>query len=151
MDRFGPDTPLAGRYRPSLQMHDDIAKHCFGDLLDAKDTIVFNFAGKNNVENQQHPERVAILTATVDATVSAHVALCLASKVKNVVVISQGDNLETLETRNSDSLDFHDLPVWSIREALLAAYHAGRESGPLPRTAPCPRCGSEVTIQQITT
>lgn len=60
-------------------------------------------------------------------------------------------DLPTLETRRSDSLDFHDLAVWSIREALLAAYHAGRESGPLPRTAPCPRCGSEVTVQQITT
>ena len=60
-------------------------------------------------------------------------------------------DLPTLETRRSDSLDFHDLAVWSIREALLAAYHAGRESGQLPRTAPCPRCGSEVTVQQITT
>jgi len=63
-------------------------------------------------------------------------------------------DLPTLETRRSDSLDFHDLAVWSIREALLAAFHAGRESGPLPRTpgaAPCPRCGAEVTVQQITT
>ena len=60
-------------------------------------------------------------------------------------------DLQTLETRRSDSLDFHDLAVWSIREALLAAYRAGRESGPLPRTAPCPRCGSEVTVRQITT
>lgn len=57
----------------------------------------------------------------------------------------------TLETRKSDSLDFHDVAVWSIREALLAAYDAGRESRPLPRTAPCPRCGAEVTVQQITT
>jgi len=33
--------------------------------------------------------------------------------------------LETLETRNSDSLDFHDMAVWQIREALEAAYQAG--------------------------
>jgi hypothetical protein len=33
--------------------------------------------------------------------------------------------LDTLETRNSDALDFHDLAVWSIRNALLAAYAAG--------------------------
>lgn len=33
--------------------------------------------------------------------------------------------VDTLETRNSDALDFHDLAVWSIREALLAAYEAG--------------------------
>jgi hypothetical protein len=37
-------------------------------------------------------------------------------------------NLETLETRNSDSLDFHDMAVWSIRQALEAAYEAGRQS-----------------------
>ena len=34
----------------------------------------------------------------------------------------------TLETRNSDALDFHDLAVWNIREALDAAYEAGRQS-----------------------
>ncbi|MGG2831922.1 DUF6900 domain-containing protein [Pseudomonas aeruginosa] len=33
--------------------------------------------------------------------------------------------LETLETRNSDSLDFHDLAVWSVKAALEAAYLAG--------------------------
>lgn len=33
--------------------------------------------------------------------------------------------LETLETRNSDSLDFHDLSVASIRQALAAAFAAG--------------------------
>lgn len=37
-------------------------------------------------------------------------------------------NLETLETRNMDSLDFHDMSVWDIRKALEAAYNAGRES-----------------------
>lgn len=34
-------------------------------------------------------------------------------------------HLDTIETRNSDALDFHELAVWSIREALAAAYHAG--------------------------
>ena len=33
--------------------------------------------------------------------------------------------LETLETRNSDSLDFHDSAVWAIRSALEAAFEAG--------------------------
>lgn len=36
--------------------------------------------------------------------------------------------LETLETRNSDSLDFHDTAVWAIRSALEAAYEAGRSA-----------------------
>lgn len=33
--------------------------------------------------------------------------------------------LETLETRYADRLDFHDLAVWQIRDALQAAYDAG--------------------------
>lgn len=37
--------------------------------------------------------------------------------------------LETLQTRKRDRLDFHDLAVWDIREALEAAYTAGFEAG----------------------
>ncbi|MBW7057587.1 hypothetical protein KY389_12940 [Paracoccus bogoriensis] len=33
--------------------------------------------------------------------------------------------LETLETRNSDRLAFHDVAVWAIRDALADAYEAG--------------------------
>lgn len=36
--------------------------------------------------------------------------------------------LETLETRNSDSLDFHDVAVWSIKDALKEAYELGLKS-----------------------
>lgn len=36
--------------------------------------------------------------------------------------------VKTLETRNSDALDFHDLAVWTLRAALEAAFNAGRES-----------------------
>jgi len=36
--------------------------------------------------------------------------------------------IETLETRNSDSLDFHDVSVWSLKAALEAAYKAGQAS-----------------------
>ena len=34
--------------------------------------------------------------------------------------------VETLETRNSDRLDFYDVSVWGIRQALIAAFEAGR-------------------------
>lgn len=34
-------------------------------------------------------------------------------------------NIDTLETRYSDRLDFHDCAVWCIRAALTAAYDAG--------------------------
>jgi len=37
--------------------------------------------------------------------------------------------VETLETRNSDQLDFHDVAVWAMRAALEDAYEAGRIAG----------------------
>ena len=37
--------------------------------------------------------------------------------------------VETLQTRNADSLDFHDTAVWCIRDALEAAFKAGAEVG----------------------
>ena len=43
-------------------------------------------------------------------------------------------HLDIIETRNSDALDFHDLAVWSIREALLAAYDAGARATAIDRT-----------------
>jgi len=37
-------------------------------------------------------------------------------------------DIETLDTRKSDRLDFHELAVWQIKKALEAAYAAGREA-----------------------
>ena len=37
--------------------------------------------------------------------------------------------IETLQTRNSDSLDFHDTAVWCLKDALEAAFKAGVELG----------------------
>ena len=36
--------------------------------------------------------------------------------------------IKTLETRKSDRLDFHDVAVWTVREALEKAYAAGHEA-----------------------
>lgn len=33
--------------------------------------------------------------------------------------------IETLETRNSDRMDFHEVSVWGVKSALMAAYEAG--------------------------
>ena len=44
--------------------------------------------------------------------------------------------LETLETRNSDRLDFHEHAVWAIRSALEAAYEAGCRAGASAATQP---------------
>ena len=38
-------------------------------------------------------------------------------------------NVETLETRNSDELDFPDVAVWEIKEALKLAFFAGVHYG----------------------
>lgn len=44
--------------------------------------------------------------------------------------------IETLETRKSDRLDFHDTAVWCIRDALEAAFKAGVELGASMPKAP---------------
>ena len=36
--------------------------------------------------------------------------------------------IETLETRNSDRMDFHEVSVWGVKSALMAAYEAGRQA-----------------------
>jgi hypothetical protein len=36
--------------------------------------------------------------------------------------------IDTLQTRKSDSLDFHDCAVWTLKEALEAAFEAGRKA-----------------------
>ncbi|MCG7329925.1 hypothetical protein MHJ88_02900 [Streptococcus cristatus] len=35
---------------------------------------------------------------------------------------------ETLERKNSDSLDFYDISVWALKEMLEKAYEAGRQA-----------------------
>ena len=42
--------------------------------------------------------------------------------------------IETLQTRNSDRLDFHDVSVWGVKSALQAAFDAGlRAAGGAPK------------------
>jgi hypothetical protein len=36
--------------------------------------------------------------------------------------------ISTLETRRSDALDFHEVSVWAVRNALAAAFDAGKQS-----------------------
>ncbi|MDX1251163.1 MAG: hypothetical protein IDH49_02690 [Gammaproteobacteria bacterium] len=36
--------------------------------------------------------------------------------------------IDTLKTRNSDRLDFHEVSVWAVKSALLASYRAGQEA-----------------------
>jgi len=36
--------------------------------------------------------------------------------------------IDTLETRHSERLDFHEVSVWAVGSALMAAYRAGQEA-----------------------
>ncbi|WP_390835845.1 DUF6900 domain-containing protein [Tautonia plasticadhaerens] len=36
--------------------------------------------------------------------------------------------IASLEARNADSLDFHSVACWSVKQALMEAYRLGQES-----------------------
>jgi len=59
--------------------------------------------------------------------------------------------LETLETRRMDDLDFHDLAVWTIKDALERAYEAGRKAAPPqpPTRTTCPACNRDIEIRPL--
>jgi hypothetical protein len=53
----------------------------------------------------------------------------LSQKDKTLAQIANSElYIRTLQTSNSDSLDFHELAVWNIKAALEAAYKAGQQS-----------------------
>ena len=43
--------------------------------------------------------------------------------------------IDTLQTRNADSLDFHNTAVWCLKDALEAAFQAGVEHAKKTRNA----------------
>ena len=45
------------------------------------------------------------------------------------LIAQQHLGIETLQTRSSDHLDFHDTAVWCLKDALEAAFKAGVELG----------------------
>ena len=42
--------------------------------------------------------------------------------------IARDNGVETLETRKSDSLDFHDIAVWQLETMLNEAFKMGRQT-----------------------
>ncbi len=63
---------------------------------------------------------------------SASVAEAIARKVLGVA---------TLETRGTDSADFHDCAAWALKAALIAAYDAGLARGQAARRGRAAREG----------
>ncbi len=56
---------------------------------------------------------------------------CKAPMTKDALftqIAQQHLGIETLVTRKSDGLDFHDVAVWSVKDALEAAFEAGRKA-----------------------
>lgn len=52
------------------------------------------------------------------------------------LIAQQHLGIETLQTRSSDRLDFHDTAVWCLKDALEAAFKAGVELGvSMPKAA----------------
>ena len=61
-------------------------------------------------------------TETFDTTATLETPPELAEIAKRCLGVA------TLDTQNSDSKDFHDLAVWSIKAALVAAFDAGTKA-----------------------
>jgi hypothetical protein len=51
-------------------------------------------------------------------------------------IAKQHLGIPTLERRNSDRLDFHDVAVWGVKAALQAAFDAGAASAGIKATTP---------------
>jgi len=45
------------------------------------------------------------------------------------IVRERFSEITTLETRNSESLDFHEVTVWGLKEILTKAYELGLRDG----------------------
>jgi len=56
-------------------------------------------------------------------------------------------DIRTLETTRTGD-DFHEVAVWSIKEALEAAYEAGRRAAPPTKTI-CPACNRVIETRPI--
>ena len=41
-------------------------------------------------------------------------------------IIMSNFNIEVIETRNCDSLDFHDIAIWQLVSAIREAYDMGK-------------------------
>ncbi len=67
-----------------------------------------------------------------------------------LLAIAERLGFPTLETRNSDSVDFHEVAVWMVRDALTHAYEAGRRAAPPPTRVTCPACRRDIEIRPLT-
>lgn len=74
------------------------------------------------LENKQQQVKLQIQAAKEIYQMEKTVEKNLEKIAKDVLFV------ETLETRNSDGLDFYDISVWGLKEALLQAYKLGQQN-----------------------
>jgi len=75
--------------------------------------------------NNKHGRRGAN-QKTKEMTMTKQAAQTLDQQMQQIAL----DHLfmQTLETRHSDRMDFHEVSVWGVKSALMAAYEAGRQA-----------------------
>ena len=95
---------LAGRLSERLVGHDRLVDMDYHVVGHVRDTIYLEVSG---VEEPEQGDPTDEVLRQIAATVLG---------------------IETLDVRGSDSLDFHEVNVTTLREALTAAYEAGRKS-----------------------
>jgi len=68
-----------------------------------------------------------------------------------LLAVAERLGFPTLESRSSDALDFREVAVWMVRDALRHAYEAGRRAAPPPppTRCTCPACGRDIEIRPI--
>lgn len=74
------------------------------------------------LENKQQQVKLQIQAAKEIYQMKKSVEKKLEKIAKDVLFV------ETLETRNSDGIDFYDISVWGLKEALLQAYKLGQQN-----------------------
>jgi len=81
-------------------------------------------------EGDYNPELLAAHTVEVNVEIVRELPSVQEEELDKVLtaIASKQLHIPTLERRWSDSLDFYDVSVWSVKDALKAAFEAGRKS-----------------------
>lgn len=74
------------------------------------------------LKNKQQQVKLQIQAAKEIYQMKKSVEKILEKIAKDILFV------ETLETRNSDGLDFYDISVWGLKRILLQAYKLGQQN-----------------------
>lgn len=66
---------------------------------------------------------VSLITYQRDGNMTPELSIAANEELENIAHTVLA--IETLETRERDGLDFHEVAVWDLKQALRAAYLAG--------------------------